>query len=146
MNVCCAAKPESHRSGEVAFPEDFRYIRARETQLNRRRFLATALLAPVAAPAFQAEKSKLKITGVRIVKTKERKAPPAYTPAPGSWSTGGVEVANPMSIYPRYKAQRSLFQPDDPEMGGFPVEISTDKGVKGYGRGGPAGGAIVEKH
>ena len=37
---------------------------------------------------------------------------PAYKPAPGSWSTGGVEVANPMSIYPEYKATRSLFQPD----------------------------------
>ena len=35
---------------------------------------------------------------------------------------------------------------DDPAMGGFTVEITTDKGVKGYGRGGPAGGAIVEKH
>ena len=107
--------------------------------MNRRDFLATALLAPVAAPAFQAEKSKLKITGVRLVKTKDRKAAPPYTPAPGSWSTGGVEVANPMSIYPEYKAQRSLFMADDPRMGGFTVEITTDKGVKGYGKGGPAG-------
>ncbi len=119
---------------------------AAETHVNRRRFLTTALLAPIAAPAFQAEKSKLKITGVRLVKVKDRKAAPAYTPAPGSWSTGGVEVANPMSIYPEYKAQRSLFMADDPAIGGFTVEISTDKGLKGYGKGGPAGGFIVEKH
>jgi L-rhamnonate dehydratase len=100
----------------------------------------------VPAAAFQAEKSKLKITGVRLVKTKPRKQPPAYTPAPGSWSTGGVEVASPMSIYPEYKAMRSLFMASDPAMGAFTVEISTDKGPKGYGNGGPAGGLIVEKH
>jgi L-rhamnonate dehydratase len=67
-------------------------------------------------------------------------------PAPGSWSTMGVEVANPMSIYPKYKAQRELFFPDPGKLGGFRVEISTDKGVKGYGTGGPAGGHIVEGH
>ncbi len=31
-------------------------------------------------------------------------------------------------------------------MGGFTVEISTDKGVKGYGSGGPGGGVVVEEH
>jgi L-rhamnonate dehydratase len=98
------------------------------------------------AAAFQAEKSKLKITGVRLVKTRQRKQPPAYTPAAGSWSTQGVEVASPMSIYPEYKAMRSLFMSSDPAIGGFTVEISTDKGPKGYGNGGPAGGIIVEKH
>jgi L-alanine-DL-glutamate epimerase-like enolase superfamily enzyme len=51
-----------------------------------------------------------------------------------------------MSIYPEYKAQRSLFQPDPGKLGGFTVEISTDKGVKGYGEGGTAGGEIVEQH
>jgi hypothetical protein len=55
------------------------------------------------------EKSKLKITGVRLVETTPRNPLPAYTPAPGSWSTNQVEVANPMSIYPEYKATRSLF-------------------------------------
>lgn len=117
--------------------------------MDRRTFLRTASLAgtaALAAPAFQTEKSKMKITGVRLVKTTPRRPPPKYTPAPGSWSTGGVEVANPMSIYPQYKAQRSLFMADAPSMGGFTVEITTDKGVKGYGRGGPAGGAIVEGH
>lgn len=122
--------------------------------MNRRQFLSTSslvagsslLATSPSALGFQAEKSKLKITGVRIVNVKQRKPSPEYKPAPGSWSTGGVEVANPMSIYPEYKAERSLFMSSDPAMGGFTVEVSTDKGVKGYGRGGPAGAVIVEKH
>src|SRR6266508_2997380 len=115
--------------------------------MNRRNFLRAAM-ASVALPAlpFQSEKSKLKITGVRLVRTRPKRPVPAYKPAPGSWSTGGVEVANPMSIYTEYKPMRSLFMADDPSIGGFTVEITTDKGVKGYGRGGPGGGAIVEKH
>jgi L-rhamnonate dehydratase len=115
--------------------------------MRRRDFLHTAL-ASVALPAlpFQSEKSGLKITGVRLVKTKPKRPVPSYQPAPGSWSTGGVEVANPMSIYPEYKAQRSLFQPDPGKLPGFTVEISTDKGVKGYGSGGTGGGEIVEQH
>ena len=119
--------------------------------MKRRNFLQLAPwagLAGSAAPAsgqlpFSAEKSKLKITGVRLVHTKPRNPVPAYKPAPGSWSTGGVEVANPMSIYPEYKAQRSLFQPDPGKLGGGTVEIGTDKGIKGYGRGGPAPGMLL---
>ena|SRR5580700_2221890 len=57
---------------------------------------------------FQDEKSKLKITGVRLVQTQPKRPLPKYEPTAGSWSTGGVEVANPMSIYPEYKPQRSL--------------------------------------
>ena len=115
--------------------------------MNRRNLLRAAL-ASIALPAlpFQSEKSKLKITGVRLVRTRPKRPVPAYTPAPGSWSTGGVEVASPMSIYPEYKAQRSLFQPDPGKLGGFTVEITTDKGVKGYGSGGPGGGAVVTEH
>ncbi len=115
--------------------------------MDRRSFLGwtpLALLAPMQALA--QEKSKLKITSVRLVQTRPRRPLPTYTPAAGSWSTGGVEVANPMSIYPEYKAMRSLFQPDPGKIGGFTVEIATDKGIKGYGQGGPAGGPIVEGH
>ena len=117
-----------------------------ENHMDRRRFLSSALFAALPALPFQAEKSKLKITGVRLVRTRYRKPEPAYTPAAGSWSTGGVEVANPMSIYPKYKPQRSLFMANDPAIGAFTVEITTDKGVKGYGRGGAGGGPVVEKH
>jgi L-rhamnonate dehydratase len=115
--------------------------------MHRRNFLRMAL-ASVSLPAlpFQSEKSKLKITGVRLVRTRPKRPVPAYTPAPGSWSTGGVEVASPMSIYPEYKAQRSLFQPDPGKFGGFTVEITTDKGIKGYGSGGPGGGTVVMDH
>lgn len=115
--------------------------------MYRRDFVSLAALAfagRLPALPFQTEKSKLKITGVRLVKTRPRRPVPAYQPAPGSWSTGGVEVANPMSIYPEYKARRSLFMPQ--ALGGFTVEISTDKGVKGLGSGGTGGGQIVEKH
>lgn len=98
------------------------------------------------APPFQGERSRLKITSVRLVRTRPRRPLPPYKPAPGSWSTQAVEVANPMSIYPEYKARRSLFFPDPGQLEGFTVEIATDKGVKGYGSGGVAGGLIVERH
>ena len=113
--------------------------------MNRRDFLS---LAPVAfaapALAFQQEKSKLKITGIRLVTVKQAKPAPSFTPAPGSWSTGGVEVANPMSIYAEYKPMRSLFMAD-----GVPsvvVQVTTDKGIIGYGSGGPGAGPIIEGH
>jgi len=117
--------------------------------MRRREFLgacsAGALAAPLALP-FEHEKSRLKITAVRLVRTRPRRPLPAYQPAPGSWSTQGVEVASPMSVYPKYKARRSLYFPDPGRLDPFTVEISTDKGVKGYGSGGPGGGAVVEGH
>ncbi len=119
--------------------------------MNRRSFLKLAGLAASGLPAlpvlpFQAEKSNLKITGVRLVQTRPKHPAPSYTPAAGSWSTQGVEVANPMSVYPEYKPVRSLWNPDPGKFGGFTVEISTDKGVKGYGSGGAGGGAVVMEH
>ena len=117
--------------------------------MDRRQFLSLApavALAAFEAPAlaFQQEKSKLKITGIRLVKVKARKPAPTYTPAAGSWSTGGVEVANPMSIYAEYKPMRSLFMADG--VPSFVVEVTTDKGITGYGGGGPGGGPVVEGH
>ena len=114
--------------------------------MRRRDFLelaALGLAGRLPALPFQSEKSKLKITGVRLVQTRPKRPLPSYKPAAGSWSTVGGLVANPMSIYPEYKAQRSLFFP---QLGPFKVEISTDKGVKGYGEGGTGGGQIVERH
>jgi L-rhamnonate dehydratase len=117
--------------------------------MNRRMFLAgapaTAFASQAPAPV-TTERSRLKITGVRLVKTRPRRPAPAYTPAPGSWSTQNVEVANPMSIYPEYKATRSLFFPDAGKVPSFTVEITTDKGVTGYGNGGPGGGMVVIEH
>ena len=114
--------------------------------MNRRTFLKTASAFSAAPFAFADEKSKLRITSVRLVNPVPRHPLPAFTPAPDAWSTGGVEVASPMSVYPDYKAMRSLFMPDAGKLPVFTVEISTDKGIKGYGQGGPAGGAIVEEH
>ena len=117
--------------------------------MKRRNFLAAAgaplAAAPQASPV-AGEKSGLRITGVRLVTTRPRRAVPQYKPAAGSWSTGGVEVANPMSIYPEYKPMRSLFQPDPGQLSAFWVEISTNKGITGLGTGGIAGGYIVERH
>ena len=113
------------------------------TRRELTRILAGAATAPL---LFSQEKSRLKITGVRLVKTRPLRPIPAFKPAAGSWSTGGVEVANPMSIYPKYKPMRSLFMADSPVIGSFTVEVQTDKGVAGYGSGGPAGGPIVEGH
>jgi L-rhamnonate dehydratase len=117
--------------------------------MNRRNFLASvpALAMPVQMPpALEGEKNRMKITGVRLVKTRPRNQPPEYTPAAGSWSTQGVEVANPMSIYPEYKATRSLFFPDAGKVPSFTVEITTDRGITGYGNGGPGGGTVVVEH
>jgi L-rhamnonate dehydratase len=119
--------------------------------MNRRSFVrmsglsALSLMAGPALP-FQNEKSNLKITGVRLVEPKQKHPLPAFTPSKDAWSTQGVEVASPMSIYPEYKAMRSLFSADPGKLPTFTVEISTDKGVKGYGQGGPAGGYLVEQH
>jgi len=120
--------------------------------MNRRTFFSTGLAASAANTAGAAAqppdlgKSKMKITSVRLVNTKPKRPAPRYTPSPGSWGTQSVEVANPMSIYEKYKATRSLFFPDAGKVPGFTVEIATDKGVKGYGSGGAAGGVVVEGH
>ena len=51
-----------------------------------------------------------------------------------------------MSIYPEYKARRELFFPDPGKVPSFTVEITTDKGITGYGNGGPGGGPVVVDH
>ncbi len=117
--------------------------------MQRRRFLAASALAPL-APSFAQPlppaPGRLKITSVRLVRTRPRHPAPAYKPAAGSWSTQNVEVANPMSVYPEYKATRSLFFPDPGKVPGFTVEIATDAGLTGLGNGGPGGGPIVTDH
>ena len=135
--------------------------------MDRRDFIRTATAVPIAAcvgsatvagaesataedfPAppplgFRNEKSNLRITGVRAVNPRRKKPWPKYEPTPGSWTTGGVEVASPMSIYPKYKARRSSFLAED--LGPSAVEITTDKGVRGIGYGGPGAGFVAEKH
>jgi L-rhamnonate dehydratase len=110
----------------------------------QRRDLLKALMLP--ALGWAQEKSKLKITGIRLVEVKPRKPYPAFTPAANAWSVDKVEIANPMSIYPEYKAKRALFFADPGKVPSFTVEITTDKGIKGYGSGGPGGGTVVVDH
>src|SRR5271169_5671955 len=103
--------------------------------MRRRNFLALGSGAALglmhhanAMPVpFQDEKSKLKITGVRLVHTRLKRPVPAYVPAAGSPSTGEVVVANPVSIDPEYKAQLSVFMPALGKLEALTVEISTDK-------------------
>ena len=116
--------------------------------MKRRDFLqaAAALAAATVVPplAWAQEKSKLKITGIRLVQTKPKRPYPDYKPDPNSWSTQGVEVSAPLNIYPEYKPTRSLFAAKGVQS--FTVEVTTDKGITGYGDGGPGGGPIVMGH
>ena len=133
--------------------------------MKRRNFIkagalsAAALAAPAGQPnpisprsyeidlpplPFRDLKSKLKITEVKMVRPRRKKPWPEYKPAEGSWSTGGVEVANPMSIYPKYKPYRALFMAGN--LGPSAVQIITDKGVTGIGYGGPGAGFVIENH
>ncbi len=128
--------------------------------LQRREFLRMGILGAAAlampgqsrlfaapVPLWPVERD-LKITGVRLVKTKPKNPLPSYTPTPGSyWTTR--EAARPIEFYSKYTGKRgrgSKWMPDPGSVSSFVVEIETDKGLKGYGQGGPAGGPIVEGH
>lgn len=115
--------------------------------MTRRAFFAgaaAAALAPAAPP-----EPGLKITNVRLVKTRPKNPLPAYTPAPGSyWVTR--QAARPITIYPEFDGKRgvgSKWMPDPRgPMAPFTVEIDTNKGLKGYGHGGHGGGPVIEGH
>ena len=95
-------------------------------------------------PSFLDEKSGLKITGIRAARLVPKRPLPAYKPTPDSWNTSQVEIANPMSIYPRFKPRRSTFFADD--LGPTSVIVETDKGITGFGYGGPGASFVVERH
>jgi L-rhamnonate dehydratase len=97
-----------------------------------------------AALAFREQTSGLKITAIRPVSLVAQRPLPQYQPAPGSWTTTDVEVANPLSIDPRFKPRRSLFYADD--LGPLTVMVETNKGISGYGYGGPGASFVVERH
>jgi L-rhamnonate dehydratase len=100
---------------------------------------------PKPAPlSFRDEKSELKITAIRAVNLQPQKPLPPYKPAADSWNTTDVEIANPLSIYPRFKPRRSLFYADD--LGPLSVMVETDKGITGFGYGGPGASFVVERH
>jgi L-alanine-DL-glutamate epimerase-like enolase superfamily enzyme len=64
---------------------------------------------------------------------------------PGHWIRDSV-IANPMSVYPEYKATRTSWGIDS--LGGLVVELEAQNGEIGVGlsSGGLAGGTIVERH
>src|SRR5215208_3690369 len=63
----------------------------------------------------------------------------------GHWIIDSV-IANPMSVYAEYRAQRRSWGVD--ALGGLIVELRTEGGLSGIGisQGGTAGCAIVERH
>lgn len=100
---------------------------------------------PEPAPLpFLEEKSGLRITRIRAVRLVPERPLPEYVPTPGSWNTTDVEIANPLSIYPRFKPRRSSFYADD--LGPDTVVVETDKGITGFGFGGPGAAFVVERH
>ena len=84
--------------------------------------------------SFRDEKSDLKITAIRAVRLESLRPLPKYQPTPGFWNTTEVEIANPLSIYPKCKPRRSLFYADD--LGPLEVMVETNKGITGFGYGG----------
>ena len=58
---------------------------------------------------FRDEKSDLKITRIRTVRLVPTQPLAKYEQTPGTWNTTEVEIANPLSIYLKFKPRRSLF-------------------------------------
>lgn len=94
--------------------------------------------------SFQNERSGLKITAIRAVDLVPVRPLPAYEQTPGTWNTTQVEIANPLSGYPRFKPRRSLFYAE--EMGPQTVMVETNKGITGFGYGGTGTAYVAEKH
>ncbi len=90
---------------------------------------------PPALP-FRDEKSNLKITRIRAVRLAPTQPLPKYEQTPGTWNTTDVEIANPLSIYPKFKPRHSLLYAED--LGPDTVMVETNKGITGFGYGGPA--------
>ncbi len=119
-------------------------------QVSRRGFLGlgAALVSSskeaLAQQPWPAE-SGLEITDVRVVRTRPTNPLPSYEPTPGSyWVTR--EAARPIEIHREYTGKRgpgSKWMPDS-SLGSVIVEVSTNKGLKGYGRAGSAAGPFVD--
>ena len=94
----------------------------------------SAAAAPAGGP------SKLKITAVRIIHPRSKERENYW-----GWLQNTV-IANPMSIYPEYKAKRSSWRSE--KMRSLWVEIETNQGIKGWGKaaGGGAAAFIIEEH
>jgi L-rhamnonate dehydratase len=110
---------------------------------RKQQLLAALVPAPLPStppPTFQGVASDLRITDIRIVRPRQRDRETFQ-----AWLSQSL-VANPMSIYPKYKAERASWQ--GLGMGDVWVEVSTNKGLTGWGRGGGGGASefIILNH
>ncbi len=129
--------------------------------MNRRSFLRTAPLASAstlgaresadAMPllAFQEQKSGLKVTSVRLVQVKARRPLPPYKILYEPASAPSAAKSLPTNKYrPGRQGGGDTFDPNVPlfpaPSSGFTVEVRTDKGITGLGRGGSGGTSHVE--
>ena len=107
--------------------------------MNRRGLLQLAPVAeagPSALSATPVGGDDLRITGVRPVSVQPNRPVPKWKAVPEFWSAGGAAVATPVSTHPRFNVTPRLSDADGPRARSFRAEVETDKGVRGYGRGG----------
>jgi hypothetical protein len=74
---------------------------------------------------FRDEKSDLKITSIRAVRLVPTQPLPKYEQTPGTWNTTEVEIANPLSIYPKFKPGARC---STPRISTDTVMVETNKG------------------
>jgi L-rhamnonate dehydratase len=94
--------------------------------------------------SFHDQPSGLTITKITAVRLVPARPLPTYRQTPGTWNTTEVEIANPLSIYPRFKPRRSLFYAED--LGPDAAMVETNKGITGFGYGGPGASFVIERH
>jgi hypothetical protein len=109
-------------------------------ELKRRNFLTGAgrvrlRRADLACSRLGAGKIEIEDHGIRLVKLTPKHPAPTYTPAPAPGRRKGWKC-RPAQHLSGISATRSLFAAKN--VPGFTVEITTDKGITGYGEGGAA--------
>ncbi len=85
------------------------------------------------------------IVAVRALVPAEGGGADYHAQAPGHW-IASTKVANPMSVYPRYRAERTSWGMD--AAGSVVVELEADDGTVGFAPsvGGMAAAIVVERH
>jgi L-rhamnonate dehydratase len=114
--------------------------------------LATTSAASGIVPplVFAGEGSGLKITAARLVEVKPRQAPLPYRTVHEKWAGKDIPTSRPLDLYfPGKPSGLGSMDTFDPARifypaGGFDVEITTDKGLTGLGRGGLQGASAIQ--
>ena len=147
MSVYCVAKLASRPFGErVLISASFSIHSAPETNVNRRQFSCNSFTCAGRSTGFSSREKQTEDYW-RAAREDEGAQGCACVHARSRILVDGRGGSRkPHVDLPRVQGAAIVCSwPTIPAMGGFTVEISTDKGVKGYGKGGPAGGAIVEE-